>query len=192
MKKLSLKNMKRSRRIGLIAVVFLAATAILGGTAYASSVVLTAGTLTINTPTVGNFGGVTLNGTAQDTNASVGTFTVTDATGSGSGWNVTVQASQFATGAPGNHTLPLSSISMTAPSVAKIDSSSGNAPSITADPYVIDSGSAVKISSAAADGTGMGSYTFGGTTLTLHVLANAYAGTYTSTVTVSVISGPGL
>ena len=141
----------------------------------------------ITTPTVANFGGVTLNGTAQTTTASVGTFTVTDARGTGVGWNVTVQATQFTmTG----HTLPMNSISMPAPTVAKIDSTSGNTPSITTGPYLIDNASAVKITSAAADGTGMGSYTFTPGTLTLSIPANAYAGTYTSTVTVSVVTGP--
>lgn len=102
---------------------------------------------------------------------------------------MTVQATQFtATG----HTLPMNSISMPAPTVAKIASTSGNTPSITAGPYLIDNAGAVKIASAAADGTGMGSYTFNAvpSTLTLSVPANAYAGTYTSTVTVSVVTGP--
>jgi hypothetical protein len=36
----------------------------------------------------------------------------------------------------------------------------------------------------------MGSYTFTPTNLTLSIPANAYAGTYTSTVTVSVVTGP--
>lgn len=190
MKRISLKNMK-SRRIGLLVGVFFAATAVLGGTAYAAtSVVLNAGTLTITTPTVANFGGITLNGTAQTTNAALGTFSVTDARGSGIGWNVTVQATQFTmTG----HTLAMNSISMPAPTVAKADSTSGNVPSIVAGPYLIDNASAVKISSAALDasaGNGMGSYTYTPGNLTLSVPANAYAGTYTSTVTVSVVTGP--
>ena len=46
------------------------------------------------------------------------------------------------------------------------------------------------MASAAADGSGQGSYVFTPGLLTLSVPASAYAGTYTSTVTVSVISGP--
>jgi hypothetical protein len=190
MKRISLKNMK-SRRIGLLVGVFFAATAVLGGTAYAAtSVVLSAGTLTITTPSVANFGGLTLNGAAQTTTAALGTFTVTDARGSGIGWNVTVQATQFTAG---SHTLAMNSISMPAPTVAKADATSGNVPTIATGPYLIDNATAVKISSAAVDattGNGMGSYTYTPGNLTLSVPANAYAGTYTSTVTVSVVTGP--
>lgn len=190
MKRITIKSMKRTRTIGLLVGVFFAATAILGGTALAAStVVLSGGTLTLTTPAVGNFTGVTLNGSAQSTTASMGTFTVTDARGTGVGWNVTVQATQFTMA---GHTLPMNSISMPAPTVAKIDNTSGDTPSITTGPYLIDNASAVKITSAAADGTGMGSYTFNAipSTLTLSIPANAYAGTYTSTVTVSVVTGP--
>ena len=187
-KRISLKSMNRTRRIGLLVGVFFAATTILGGTALAAaSVVLTGGTLTVTTPTVADFAGVTLNGSAQSTTASMGTFNVTDARGTGVGWNVTVQATQFTmTG----HTLPMDSISMPAPTVAKIANSSGNLPSLTSGPYPIDHASAVKITSAAADGTGMGSYTYTPGALTLSIPANTYAGTYTSTVTVSVVTGP--
>ena len=188
MKKISLKNMKRSRRVALLAGVFFAATTLLAGTAYAatSTVVLTAGTLSLSAPTVGNFGTVTLDGSAKTTSATVSTFSVNDARGSGAGWNVTVQATQFTmTG----HTLPMGSIAMPAPTVAKADATSNAVPSITAGPYVIDSASAVKISSAAVD-SGMGSYNFTSGNLTLTIPANAYAGTYSSTVTVSVVTGP--
>ena len=88
------------------------------------------------------------------------------------------------------HTLPMGSISMPAPTVAKTDATSGGTPSINSGPYLIDSASAIKIATAAADGTGMGSYQFTPSSLTLSVGANAYAGNYTSTVTVSVVTGP--
>ena len=188
MKKISLKGMKRSHKIGLLAGVFFAATALLGGTAYAAStVVITGGTLAVSTPTIANFTGVTLDGTAHTTTATFGNFTVYDSRGTGVGWNVTVQATQMtATG----HTLAMDSISMPAPTVAKIDTTSGATPSITTGPYTIDHASAVKIASAAADGTGMGSYTFTPSPITLSIPASAYAGTYPSTITVSVVTGP--
>jgi WxL domain surface cell wall-binding len=182
-----LKKMKRTRRIGLLVGVFLAATAILGGTALATTAVLNGGTIAVTTPSVDDFASVTLNGAAQSTTAGMGTFDVTDARGTGVGWNVTVQADQFDSG---THTLPMDSISMPAPSVGKIAATSGSVPSIISGPYHIDNASAVKIASAAGDGTGMGSYRFTPDVLTLSVPANAYAGTYTSTVTVSVNSGP--
>ena len=117
----------------------------------------------------------------------MGTFTVTDSRGAGVGWNVTVQASQFTSG---GHTLALNSVSMPQPSVTKGTPQSTGLPTIMSGPYTIDSASAIKMASAAADGSGEGSYIFTPGLLTLSVPANTYAGTYTSTVTVSVISGP--
>ena len=108
------------------------------------------------------------------------------------GWNVTVQATQLTAT---NHTLRLGSVSMPAPTVAKAANAplSGALPTIETGPQNIDGSSAVKIATApvaATDGTGMGSYVFTPGSLTLSVGADAYAATYTSTVTVSVISGP--
>ena len=78
---------------------------------------------------------------------------------------------------------------MPQPTVAANGTSSG-VPTIIAGPYTIDSGSAVKIASAAAD-NGMGVYNFTqGGTLTLSIPANAYAASYRSEVTVSAVSGP--
>jgi hypothetical protein len=161
-----------------------------------ANVTVTAGLLSITSPTVGDFSGVTLDGTAKTTTATFGAFSATDARGSGAGWNVTVQATQFAEHngtiyVASGETLPTSSLSMPAPTVAKSDGTSSAVPSITAGPYTIDAGSAVKIASAAADGTGMGSYSFTqGGSLTLSIPAGAYAKTYRSDVTLSIVTGP--
>jgi hypothetical protein len=192
MKQMNIKSMKKSRKIGLLAGVFFAATTLLAGTAYAaaSTAIINAGTLAISAPTVANFAGVTLDGTSKSTTAAMGTFTVTDARGSGAGWNVTVQATQMTTGGGTPKLLALGSISMPQPTVAKVAATSGAVPSLTAGPYLIDVASPLKISSAAADGTGMGSYLFTPGNLTLNLPASVYAGTYTSTITVSIVAGP--
>ena len=117
----------------------------------------------------------------------MGTFTVVDSRGTGVGWNVTVQATQFTTT---GHALPLGSVSMPQPTVAKGTPQSTGLPTILSGPYIIDSISTTKIASASAGGAGEGSYLFTPGLLTLTVAANAYSGTYLSTVTVSVISGP--
>ncbi len=53
---------------------------------------VTAGSLTFSTsPTMPSLGTVTLKGEAQTTHATENNFAVQDATGSGSGWNVTVE-----------------------------------------------------------------------------------------------------
>lgn len=168
--------------------------------AAASEVAVTGGSLAFTaSPTAGNFSGATLNGVAQTVTAALVTFEVNDARGTGAGWNVTVQATQLKewdstlnAGAGGyvtsGKTLPTSSLSLSAPT-ATADGTTSTAPSVTAGPYTIDAGSAVKIASAATD-TGMGKYDFSATTLTLSVPASAYAKTYKSAVTVTLNTGP--
>lgn len=171
-----------------------------------TNVVITGATsLSINNPLAGNFTGVTLDGTAKTTYATFDNISATDARGTGAGWNVTVQATQFAEHngtayVTSGKTLPLSSLAMAGITITKSDSTSSAVPTATTGPYTLDSGSAVKISSAAADGTGMGSYTFtqgdldtgttGSQPLKLTVPASTYAKTYRSDVTVSIVSGP--
>ncbi|MBA3432219.1 MAG: hypothetical protein H0U16_12165, partial [Actinobacteria bacterium] len=85
--------------------------------------------------------------------------------------------------------LPASALSMPAPSVSPNGTTSAS-PSITSGPYTIDSGSAVKIASAATN-AGMGTYDFTqGGSLTLSVPADATAATYRSDVTFSTVTGP--
>lgn len=159
-----------------------------------TSVTVTGGTLTITNPLAADFPGATLNGAAQTKTASLAAFAVDDARGSGAGWNVTAQASRFSevdgTGAlvTGGKQLPASSLAMSQPTVAANGTTSA-APSITAGPYTVDGGSAVKFASAAVD-TGMGKYDFDATTLSLTIPANAYAKSYKSDVTITVASAP--
>ena len=197
--------MNPRRTLGRLAATSIAATAVctaaFAPSAFAadtSDVTVTGGSLGITAdPTVGNFGAVTLDGTAKTTTAAFDGFEVNDARGSGAGWNVTVQATQFAewdsdtsTYVVDGKTLAQNSLSMAAPTVAA-DGTSSAAPAIIGGPYSVDAGSAVKIASAAAD-TGMGKYDFtqAGTPLTLSIPASAYAKTYRSTVTVSTVTGP--
>ncbi|HZA26144.1 MAG TPA: WxL domain-containing protein [Actinomycetota bacterium] len=145
-------------------------------------------------PTAPNFAQITLNGVAQTAQVSLSVFEVNDARGSGAGWHVTAQASRFAEHngtiyVPLGKQLPLNSLTMSAPTVAQDGTTSAN-PSITGGaPYTIDSGSAVTIASAAVD-AGMGKYDFSATNLTVSVPSSAYARTYRSDLTVSVVSGP--
>ncbi|MGJ7440983.1 WxL domain-containing protein [Aquipuribacter sp. MA13-6] len=160
-----------------------------------SDVTVTAGTLEFSTdPTVGDFAPVTLNSESQDVDAAVGTFSVSDNTGSGAGWTVTVQASQMAehngTDYVGSgRTLPTSSIELSAPTVGAAAGTTSAVPAIAPGPYTVDAGAAVTIATA-APGAGMGTYDFGATTATLTVPSDAYAATYRSDVTVTLATTP--
>jgi hypothetical protein len=168
----------------------LSAFAVMAPAAFASDgtqAVVTGGTLSISNPAAGDFTPVTLNGTDQSPTASLAAFTVNDARGTGVGWHVTAQASQFAN-AGATRALVAGSLEMSEPTVDANGTSSPE-PDVAAGPYVIDNGSAVSIASAALD-EGMGAYDFSDTTLTLTVPADAYAATYLSTVTISVVTAP--
>jgi hypothetical protein len=161
-----------------------------------ANVTVTGGSLTFSSaPSVADFSGITLDGrTAKTGTAAVSACEVTDARGSGAGWSVTVQASQFAeyTGTDyvaGGKTLAAGSLKLAAPTVAA-DGTTSNAPVINSGaPWAVDGGSPVKIASAAAD-TGMGAYDFASSTLTVSVPVEAYAKAYRSDVTITLANTP--
>lgn len=162
-----------------------------------TNITIGGGSLNMSAAPVSDFVGVTLDGTAKTDTATITPFTVTDPRGTGAGWNVTVQATQFkeylaAAYVPSGRTLALSSLSMAAPTVAAANGTNSAVPTMTSGPYVIDSGSAVKIASATANiGMGMGAYNFTGAgSLTLSIPASAYATTYRSEVTFTAATGP--
>ena len=150
-----------------------------------TSATVTGGELSITTPLADDFEGRSITGADQLTTASLAAFTVSDLRGSGAGWHVTVDATQF-TGV--SHNLATGSLTMSAPTVASPDTLSPD-PTINTGPYTIDVASPVTIASAAID-TGMGNYDFSATTLTLSLPADVYADTYTSTVTLTAVSAP--
>jgi hypothetical protein len=140
---------------------------------------------TASTPSVS----VTLNGTNQ-----VPTYTMNiaanDQTGTGSGWNLTVTSTRFET-AGGKF------FSNTASQVTGVTSACARGTctpptnSITY-PLTLPAGAtaptAVKLFNAAAN-SGMGDFTVT-PTVGVTIPANAYAGTYTSTITLAVASAP--
>ena len=169
-----------------------------------TNVTVSASNLTLGAIAIGDFTGVTLDGTVNTTTTTMSAFDVNDSRGTGAGWNVTIGATEFAewdstlnAGAggyvTGGKTIGTSRTEMATATVAKADSTSSAPPTMTAGAYTLDAGSAVKIASAAADGTGMGSYTItpGGTNgVTLTVDADTYAKAYRSNVTVTLATGP--
>jgi hypothetical protein len=148
-----------------------------------TSATVTGGSLSLTGAAPANFAGKSITGVDQTTTAALATFSVSDLTGSGSGWHVTVEASQFT----GDHDLAAGSLSMSQPTVASPDTTSPD-PTVVTGPYIIDDG-AVSITSADTD-EGMGTYNFGATTLTLALPADVFADDYASTLTVTIVSAP--
>lgn len=162
-----------------------------------TSVTLTSGPLEFtDAPGAANFAATQLTGDVETLNTTFDNWSVNDARGSGAGWHVTVQASQFSTGVDGD-TLPVESLSLKAPTLitaANLLNLAGPPALTSSGPWTIDGASAVKVVSAAAD-KGQGEWDFTqanllGGDLTLTVPADAAAGTYTSTITTTLATGP--
>lgn len=154
-----------------------------------ASVAVNAGNLTESGPTSVSANAVTLTGDDQTTTYSLG-ITVTDATGSGTGWNLTISSTQFTgTNNSANKLAADASSIQTAPSVA-CSGVGGHCTSPTDSityPLAISS-SASKFFNAAA-GSGLGKFTIT-PAVTVAIPGNTYADTYTSTVSVAIVSGP--
>jgi hypothetical protein len=154
---------------------------------------VTAGTLSFSTvPAMPTLSAITLNGSAQTTTTTMTNFGVADATGSGSGWNVTVagqsgsgKSAVFAQYCPkatcgsdtegyvaSGATLPANSltVSSTGASFTGQNGSTGTAPTLQCGSSCnVDSASAVKIASGAVN-AGMGTWltgSWGATSLSL-------------------------
>jgi hypothetical protein len=174
-----------------VAVGLLIAAAPAGATT--ASETLTAGTLGFGTtPGSVTFPATTLNGQDKTVTASQ-PLDIADATGSGAGWNITATSTLFKSG---SYSLPAGSTTIgTAPAAPTCDSNVTCTPggsTTVAFPYTLPAAAtaptATKMFNAPA-GTGMGDQTVT-PTWTLAIPGNAYAGSYTSTWTVSLVSAP--
>jgi hypothetical protein len=171
------------------------------------------GTLSLTTPTSLAWA-TTLTGAAQrlvDTSTSDTSLTINDATGTATGWHVTVSATTFtagaltlsdtgtlvANGSTSSETTPATpSVNCTAPGDCTVPTST-TAP--VTYPVAVTTASVTPTVLYAADaGTGVGSVLFGanGTTGTnplawwVNVLGSTHIGTYTSTFTFNIVAGP--
>jgi hypothetical protein len=159
-------------------------------------VTLTAGSLAFinSTPAATiTFPATTLNGANQTVSATLA-FDIGDATGSGSGWNVTATSTTFTSG---SHTLPTTATTVPSAPTPSCDASAAGctvATNSVSFPYTLPAATtaptATKLFDASAN-TGMGDQSFT-PTWSLAIPANAVAsGTaYTSTWTFSLVSGP--
>lgn len=154
----------------------------------APDAVISGGTLEVTDLIIADFTPVTLDGTTQTTAAVVSDTTLTDSTGTGAGWNISLTASAFTN--VGLDVLSLGSLELGTVSIAVQEIGSTDITNIVISQGNIDTVSGVNILSAPLD-EGMGTYTVSMTPMTLTLLPKeAMAGTYTSTVTVALVSGP--
>ena len=134
---------------------------------------------------------LTLNGTDQTVTYTLPVEAI-DPRGTGTGWNLTVTSTQFSDGS--GHTFPTSASTITGttngcgPSSTCTAATNAVANSNLGLPAAAVAPAAVKFFNATA-ATGLGKIDVNATVSVL-VPANVFAGTYNSTVTVSVVSGP--
>jgi hypothetical protein len=185
-------------------------SAVLAGTSctMTGTVSLTGGTLTLTSPASLSWAG-TLSGLDQqlvDVTTTDQQYTVNDATGSGSGWHVTTSATTFTNG---SHTFLDSGTFSTNGSLTSSTATSAPTATCTATCTLPTNTTTypVKITTAPSSptpsliydtqpGTGMGQIVIGGSTAAnpvgwwVNVPSSASAGSYVSTITMEIISGP--
>ena len=148
----------------------------------------TGGSLTLGSPTSVTFPTVTLNGKDQSV-TTTGAFTPNDQTNTNSGWNVSGTSTTFTTG---TRTLPTTATQVTAASASTATQNCSLPTNSIAYPLTLPAGAtaptAIKLYNAAANsGAGPSNVTL---TFKLTSLASAFRGTYTSTWTFTISSGP--
>ncbi len=152
-----------------------------------ADVTLSGGTLDFDpagAPTIANFAPVTLNGTPQLTSLTVDPFTIVDATGSGAGWHVLLTVADLVNG---GDTIAASNVSMSAPVVAGAGASSLTGVTGNASAGGFASGEKIVVATAT---NVMGTDLISPRILKLTVPVTAQVGTYTSSATIAVVSGP--
>jgi alpha-tubulin suppressor-like RCC1 family protein len=165
------------------------------------------GTVTLTSPASLTWSGALsgMNQQTVDTTAADQQLTVSDSTGTAAGWHVTASATTFTAS---SYTIPATGAMDVTGSVTTVASTAPSATCVgscvlptntTTYPVLLNTA----VSSPppftlydTSSGTGVGQITLGGSTATypigwwMNVPANAHPGTYTSTVILTVVSGP--
>jgi hypothetical protein len=174
----------------ILVALFLGAMSLLGGTAAANtvSVTLIAGPLSITNPTVAGAASVSLDGTAKSTSLPLDNLSVTDATGTGAGWHLTVQATPLSAA---GRALPAGSLCLSYPNLDRLDGMCPGLVETAIGTCPIDTAVAVTVVSASPGDSGMGAFASQSPgALMVSVPADTRAGTYCATVIISLVSGP--
>jgi hypothetical protein len=119
-------------------------------------------------------------------------LTIQDTRGTGAGWNATITSTQFTTGGATPNTLATNASSLTGVTSVCASGTCSNPTNSITYPVAVPAGStpptAVKFFNAATNG-GMGKFT-NTPTIGVFVPQDSFAGTYTSTLTIAIVSGP--
>jgi WxL domain surface cell wall-binding len=160
-----------------------AATAGLAGTLQATATVGGTAGVSLNLPANPAISS-TIDGTDQTASYSP-ILGIVDARGNGSGWNLTISATNFSDGS--GHTLAPGTVTAAAQACHSGSSCTAATSSGISYPLTV-SGTAAKVFNAALN-TGMGKIDIT-PTVEVAIPGNAYAGTYTSTLTLAATTGP--
>ena len=194
-------NLLKHRSMRFYFVFFLILTMAVGGSAIAAfadsgtgaTVAVNAGNLSESGPSTVSATSVTLTGDDQTTSYALG-LAVTDARGNSAGWNLTITSTTF-TGTNVNNQLSTGASSIDAvPTVAcaSVGNHCTNPVNGITYPVGVPAGATaptpVKFFNAAAN-SGLGKFAIT-PTVTIAIPASTIADTYSSTVSVAVVSGP--
>ena len=186
----------RPKLVGLFAAMSLVVLTASVAYAESASVTVSAGTLSVSAANVA-LSGVTLDGTDKTATSASGanSWTAQDSRGSGAGWHLTIDSTDFTDGGTPLRTIDIS----VADQEFKIQLTSGNiavtagngapttsAATLTAIPTT---GIGTVTFASAALNAGMGSYTLN-PNFELEVRAETYAVAYTATITVTAVTAP--
>ena len=169
--------------IGIAAVALVAATAAFGSALTTTANVSGTAGISLNMPANPSFSD-TLDGTDQNVNYAP-VLGVVDARGNGAGWNLQISATTFSDGS--GHTLAAGTVTAAAQACHAGSSCTAATNSGITLPLSL-TGVAAKFFNAAAN-TGLGKIDVT-PTIDVAIPGNAYAGTYTSTLTLAATTGP--
>ena len=168
---------------GLVAAALVASAVAFGSTLTTTATVTGTAGVSMNVPATASFTD-TLDGTDQTVSYS-SQLGVVDARGTGGGWNLQISATNFSDGS--GHTLLPGTVSAASQACHSGSSCTSATNSGVTLPLTV-TGTAAKFFNAAAN-TGLGKIDVT-PTVQVAVPGNAYAGTYTSTVTLAAATGP--
>jgi hypothetical protein len=181
------------RIVALLVVTGLLATTAAVVYAETATVTITAGSLSVDANDV-SLSAVVLDGSDKTATSASGSnsWAAEDARGTGVGWHLTIDATDFT---DGGKTINISAadqefkIQLLDTNIAVVSGNTKPTSSVTSLTAIPEAPAAALTFASAAANEGMGSYTLA-PNFELEVPAETLAGSYSSTITVSAVSGP--